>query len=390
MTHLLASTTGAENDELVAKVESHSGDYAPPVLFTLSGVLLKQNKIDDALFWYNAAYLRTTFDLARCADITARPAIMQRIDQVSGPIRQLLQADLDKFQRTSLRAYIWDERTPHHYDYRWVNLAGQNAIASARGDKDVLNLPMSVPEEQWGPLAKRVRLEYMAGVAHAIKTQQMRASLAQSSAVPPTSGSLSQGSVPLQGGYASIDTRPVQATIHELLATSGNENTKLIDDIEQNSGNYPPPVFFVLASVLYRQGKLDEAIFWYNAGRLRGSFDAGRCADVSARSGVADMVMQMPAQLLRQQYDDPTKLRKIISQVVHWDETTPYHYDYRWINLHGMGAITSSLGNGSLQSKQLSLPQEQWAGIAAHLRADFPANVDIAIKKFQATQRASY
>jgi hypothetical protein len=45
-------------------------------------------------------------------------------------------------------------------------------------------------------------------------------------------------------------------------------------DVEQNSGNYVPPVRMALVIVHYRQGKTEDAIFWFNAGRLRAQFDA--------------------------------------------------------------------------------------------------------------------
>ena len=45
-------------------------------------------------------------------------------------------------------------------------------------------------------------------------------------------------------------------------------------DVEQNSGNYVLPVLMALVIVHYRQGKTEDAIFWFNAGRLRAQFDA--------------------------------------------------------------------------------------------------------------------
>jgi len=45
-------------------------------------------------------------------------------------------------------------------------------------------------------------------------------------------------------------------------------------DVEQNSGNYVLPVLMALAIVHYRQGKTEDAIFWFNAGRFRAQFDA--------------------------------------------------------------------------------------------------------------------
>ena len=49
---------------------------------------------------------------------------------------------------------------------------------------------------------------------------------------------------------------------------------QIMTDVEQNSGNYVPPVLMALAIVHYRQGKTEDAIFWFNAERFRSQFDA--------------------------------------------------------------------------------------------------------------------
>jgi len=49
---------------------------------------------------------------------------------------------------------------------------------------------------------------------------------------------------------------------------------QIMTDVEQNSGNYVLPVLMALAIVHYRQGKTEDAIFWFNAERFRSQFDA--------------------------------------------------------------------------------------------------------------------
>jgi hypothetical protein len=99
-----------------------------------------------------------------------------------------------------------------------------------------------------------------------------------------------------------------------LKATSGYENDDLVRDIEKHSGNYAPPVFFALANLLYRQGKTNDAIFWFNAGLLRGSYDAARCADVSARDAISIFVRETPVELRQAQFADDAKLQAILQQ----------------------------------------------------------------------------
>lgn len=184
-----------------------------------------------------------------------------------------------------------------------------------------------------------------------------------------------------KGDYASIDTKPL-AVMEKLNKTTAHESDSLIQQIEQHSENYPPPVFFSLANLLYRQGNGDDAIFWYNAGKLRGDFDADRCADISAKDAVQVMVMSMPIALRKSQFNDLDKLQTIIEKVIKWDKDTPYDYDYRWINLHGMDAMGSSLGDAS--GKPMTVPRETWDNLALKNRDQYQKGLDDVLAKKRA------
>lgn len=212
---------------------------------------------------------------------------------------------------------------------------------------------------------------------------------AQQAPAATAAGGQQQVEVPMQGVYATIDTKPIMEVMHKLQTTVGNENDDLISDVEKHSGNYAPPVFFALANLLFQQGKVDDALFWLNAGRLRADFDAKRCADASARSAVSALVMQMPLPLRRAEFNDVTKLRQIIRKVVQWDESTPYNYEFRWINLSGMDAMQSGLGSANAKQKPLSLPADQWPDLARKNRADYLASLNEAIKTYESHKPAA-
>ena len=181
------------------------------------------------------------------------------------------------------------------------------------------------------------------------------------------------------GEYATIDTRQTIALIRALGATSGHENDSIVDGIKAHADVHPPPVLFALARLLYQRGDVDAAIFWFNAGRIRGNFDALRCTDISARSAVPALVAQMPVELRKAQFADVEKLRTIVTKAISWDETTPHNYDQRWINLHGMEAMKQGLGDTSPSSSPLSVPQEKWDGIAKQVRDDYRKGLEEAI-----------
>lgn len=184
-----------------------------------------------------------------------------------------------------------------------------------------------------------------------------------------------------QDDRSPIDISPSTQVLEKLASTTGHENDALIAEIQNNAGNYQPSVLVALTLVLYRQGKTDEAIFWLSAARLRANYDAARCADASARPAARAIMSVVPRELLRAQFADLPKLRKIVSEVVRWDESTPYNYDQRWINLQGSGANA-----GTSASAPMSLPREEWPALAAKTRADYVTSLDAAIKQIGARE----
>ncbi|MBB6252780.1 hypothetical protein [Nitrospirillum iridis] len=180
--------------------------------------------------------------------------------------------------------------------------------------------------------------------------------------------------------YAEIDTREAVDLVKTLAATQGHENDALVATIQRQPQKYPPVVFFPLAQLLYRQGDLDGAIFWLNAGRLRATFDARLCTDRSAGAGVGALMATMPPELRRAQFDDTGKLRAIMERVITWDETTPYDYDHRWIALHGLGAMRHGLEAGDNGPAQpLTIPKDQWDAVARKSRAELREGFALAI-----------
>ncbi|MGC7402528.1 hypothetical protein ACPWR0_01695 [Pandoraea pneumonica] len=184
-----------------------------------------------------------------------------------------------------------------------------------------------------------------------------------------------------KGEYATIDNAELNATLQRLQATTGHENDALIETITANSANYAPPVFYALAWLLYRQGRVTDALFWYNAGRIRSTFDARICTDATAHNAIGALTQKTPVALLRAQIEDPARYRDIAKKIVKWDESTPYRYDHRWISLHGVQAIAKSLNKEKSTPTPLTLPRDQWDSIAAGNRADFLKDVDYTLEK---------
>ena len=62
----------------------------------------------------------------------------------------------------------------------------------------------------------------------------------------------------------------------------------------------------------------------------------------------------------------------------------PYNYDHRWINLHGLGAITvSSNSTGKTIVKPLSLPENEWPALAKQQRDQYISDFNKAVEMAQ-------
>jgi hypothetical protein len=187
------------------------------------------------------------------------------------------------------------------------------------------------------------------------------------------------------GAYASIDTKPGIATVQLLRSGSGKEASDVAMTVTQNSGAYSPPVLFALSEWYYKRGHIDAAILWFNAAGLRGRFDGSICTDPSAMSAIAELSQRMPADIYRQQFQDLSRIRQIVDKVIEWDANTPATYDHRWIALHGLKALNAGLGTG-VANGPLTVPEAQWAQIAADNRAKFRAQM---LQHADAVERSS-
>ena len=171
------------------------------------------------------------------------------------------------------------------------------------------------------------------------------------------------------GAYAAIDTSLATRVIQDL-TQPGTAREQAVRDVTVAPQNYAPPVFYQLSSVLFDEGHRDDAAFWFYAGQLRARFDANRCTDPTAAAAVSALNEQFGTPINQYMFQDPDRLAALVEKVVDWDRATPHDYDQRWINLHGMAAVTGAM-DGEAADAPLSLPEDQWDMIAERTRTDY-------------------
>jgi hypothetical protein len=132
--------------------------------------------------------------------------------------------------------------------------------------------------------------------------------------------------------------------------------------VSQNPNKYAPPVLYVLAAMLFEDAKHDEAMYWFYLAQLRARYDANRCADVTARQAVTILNNDFGPPINEYAFKHTDELKVTIAKVVKFVQDNEELYDNRWINLHGMGAMSASL-NSNTKKVDLSLPEKDWPKI---------------------------
>lgn len=175
--------------------------------------------------------------------------------------------------------------------------------------------------------------------------------------------------VEFRGVYASIDMRPAELMIRRLSAASGSERRMAIREVLRAPASYMPPVLYALANALAEDDS-ENAIFWYHVGRLRAVYDALRCRDKSAQSGLLELRKRLSPELVKNQFYRRERLVGLAQKAIDWDSSNPRDYDQRWITRYGKVAAASSGDDAG----ELFLPESEWPAILkrvhdAHLQS---------------------
>lgn len=150
----LLKSEGTARAQIISAITNKPENFAPPVLYCMSRVLIDEGQKDEAMFWFFAGQLRGRIDANICADKSA-PAAIAALNQKFGPtINQYAFNDIPRLTNTFEHVLIWEAKTPCEYDRRWINLLGTNVM---NGDT---NAPLSAPKEQWETIRKNTRDEF--------------------------------------------------------------------------------------------------------------------------------------------------------------------------------------------------------------------------------------
>jgi hypothetical protein len=171
-------------------------------------------------------------------------------------------------------------------------------------------------------------------------------------------------------------------TIFTLCRGSDEQRKKCIEQIETSPENYSPRVFYILADLLYQQGRPNEqAGFWFYFGLLRALYAASRCTDETVMGHPFAMKTEACECLIQEIYkEDARVLETILERVIELDRKIGHNYNPYWINSYGMQGMMACLQGDKFNEKDFSVPVEEWDRIAEETRVNFGKMFEEVIK----------
>jgi hypothetical protein len=166
-----------------------------------------------------------------------------------------------------------------------------------------------------------------------------------------------------RGVYATINMGPTREMMQRLGAAYGTDKRLAIREVRDNAASYQPAVLYALANTL-AEDYAEEAIFWYQVGRLRAVYDVLRCRDQSARPvAILELRKLLNLELRTAMYYRRERLVGIAEKAVDWDARNPRKYDQRWPALYGKVAASSA----GADPAEVTVPESEWSKILNHV-----------------------
>jgi len=165
----------AENETLkqqtIDSILKNPNFYNPPVFYALSRELFKQDKKDEASFWFYVAQLRARYDANLCVDNSEKQAVSVLNAEFGPSINKYAFQDIDKLEKTVTKVVDFVRTNEENYDHRWINLHGMNAVLVSMDDK-AGNEELSQPKKNWAEIKKKTVDDYYNGFIEYVKNKK--------------------------------------------------------------------------------------------------------------------------------------------------------------------------------------------------------------------------
>jgi len=153
--------------QTVDSILNNPNYYNPPVIYALSRELYRQDKKDDATFWFYVAQLRARYDANLCMDNTAKQAVSILNGEYGPDINKYAFQDIDKLEKTVTKVCEFVRTNEENYDHRWINLHGIDAFGDGWAKNE-----LSQPKDKWVEIKTKTIDDYYNGFITYIKNKK--------------------------------------------------------------------------------------------------------------------------------------------------------------------------------------------------------------------------
>ena len=142
--------------------------YNPPVIYLFSQALYMNGEKDPAVEWYLYAQLNAMYDAARCADNTAKQAVLILEERFRPTLEEYMKQNKTKVTESAKKVIYLFKNLKTDYDIRWINLHGMGAFAGAFGEELPKETPKLTEDKLlWPAMQTKVLKEF--AVLHGVK-----------------------------------------------------------------------------------------------------------------------------------------------------------------------------------------------------------------------------
>ena len=142
--------------------------YNPPVIYLFSEALFLNGEKESAIQWYLYAQLNAMYDAARCADNSAKQAVIILEERFRPTLDEYMKNNKAKVTKSAEKAIDLFKKVQSDYDIRWINLHGINSFEGAFGEELPKETPKLTEDKVLWPSMKAKALKEFAKM-HGVK-----------------------------------------------------------------------------------------------------------------------------------------------------------------------------------------------------------------------------
>jgi len=142
--------------------------YNPPVIYLFSEALFMNGEKESAIQWYLYAQLNAMYDAARCADNSAKQAVIILEERFRPTLDEYMKNNKATVTKSAEKTIDLFKKVQSDYDIRWINLHGINSFEGAFGEELPKETPKLTEDKVLWPSMKAKALKEFAKM-HGVK-----------------------------------------------------------------------------------------------------------------------------------------------------------------------------------------------------------------------------